>query len=235
MERVSAVFGNVLNNRVYDNSGFFARIDFSHNEGARDTPSGEVLINTRPYEWRAIFFVEWYDCTAFVRAPLTQLASVAGVSPEPSDVGRLQGLPRVKSFYHFVTTVNMYLKVDALEFLSWLAMVPVSIADATSATTPLTEVSSFPGSSIGISHFLPLSLDTTTLVDRRSIVTITDLCIFICRLAHRHGVLMVGACAPTQVHYYCRIANMQSIHCLFSKGHGFGVWFLTQHPVNLRI
>ena len=28
---------------------------------------------------------------------------------------------------------------------------------------------------------------------------------------------------------------MQSMHCLFSKGHGFGVWFLTQHPVNLRI
>lgn len=114
-------------------------------------------------------------------------------------------------------------------------MVPVSIADAICPTTPLIEVSSLVGSSMGNSHFLPLSFDTTTLFLRRSIVTFTECCISVCRLAHRLGVLMARACAPAEVHYFCRIANVQSIHCLFSKGHGFGVWFLTQHPVNLRI
>lgn len=221
--------------RYVASAGFARRCWRNTNHQKKEGSKSPLLIKPWPYKWRTIFFVEWYDCTAFVRAPLTQLTTIAGVCAEPADVGRLQGLPRVKSFYHFVTTVNMYLKVDALEFLSWLTMVPVSIADATSATTPLTEVSSFPCSSMGISHFLPLSLDTTTLVDSRSIVTITDLCIFLCRLAHRRGVLMAGACAPAEVHYFCRIANMQSIHCLFSKGHGLGVWFRTQHPVNLRI
>lgn len=147
------------------------------------------LIKTRPYKWRTIFFVEWDDCTTFVRAPLTQLTSIAGVSPEPADVGRLQGLPRVKSFYHFESIVKVYLIVGALDCLSWLAMVPVSIADAMSATTPLTEVSSLPGSSTGISHFFPWSFDTTTLCASRSIDTTTVFRIFLCRLAHRLGVL----------------------------------------------
>lgn len=94
------------------------------------------LINTRPNKWRAIFFVEWYYCTAFVRTPLTQLTSVARVSPEPAKVGRLQGLPRLNSYYHFMSNVSVNLRVRALECLSWLAMVPVSIADAMCATAP---------------------------------------------------------------------------------------------------
>lgn len=163
-------------------------VDFTHNVCARDTPSGEVLINTRPDEWRAIFFVEWYYCTAFVRAPLTQLTAIARVSTEPADVGRLQGLPWVKYFYHFVSIVRVYFRVRALRCLSWLAMVPVSIADAICATTPLTEVSSLTWPSTGISHFLPWSFDTTTLCSSRSIDTVTDFFMSVCRLAHRLGV-----------------------------------------------
>lgn len=58
------------------------------------------LINTRPYKWRDIFFVEGVESTAFVRAPLTQLTAITWVSPEPADTCRLQGLPRVKCYFH---------------------------------------------------------------------------------------------------------------------------------------
>lgn len=54
-----------------------------------------LLINTRPYEWRAICFVEWENGSAFIRAPLMQLTSIAGVGPEPAKVGRLPGRLRV--------------------------------------------------------------------------------------------------------------------------------------------
>ena len=179
----------------FASAGFARRCWTNTNPPKKEGLKSPLLIKPWPHEWLTIFFVEWIESTAFVRAPFTQLTSVARVSPEPADTCRLQGLPRLKCYSHFVTTVNMNLKVDALDCLSWLAMVPVSIADAICPTTPLIEVSSFSGSSTGISHFLPLSLDTTTLFARRSIFTITDLLISICRLAHRLGV-------PSLTFYY---------------------------------
>lgn len=92
-------------------------------------------------------------------------------------------------FRHFVSTVRVNLIVGALDSFNWLAIVPVSIADAICATVPFIEVSSLIGSSKGSVHFLPLLFDTTTVFSRRSIVTITECFIFVCRFAHRLGVL----------------------------------------------
>ena len=179
--------------RLDASAGFARRCWRNTHPQKKEGSNSPHFCMSRPNEWRTIFFVEWYYCTAFIAAPFTQLASVARVSPEPADVGRLQGLMWVKSFYHIVSIVRVYLRVRALRCLSWLAMVPVSIADAMCATTPLTEVSSVTGPSTGISHFFPWSFDTTTLCARRSIVTITDFCISVCRLAHRLGFLIMLA------------------------------------------
>ena len=74
----------------FASAGFARRCWRNANPPKKESSKSPLLINTRPYKWRAIFFVEWIECTTFVRAPLTQLTSVARISPEPADVGRLQ-------------------------------------------------------------------------------------------------------------------------------------------------
>ena len=84
----------------FASAGFARRCWRNSYPQKKEGSKSPLLIKPWPYKWRTIFFVEWYDCTAFVRAPLTQLTTIAGVSAEPADVGRLQGLPRLKSYFH---------------------------------------------------------------------------------------------------------------------------------------
>ena len=100
-----APYSRVLENlarlpRFVASAGFARRCwRNTHHQKKRGSKS-PLLIKPWPYKWRTIFFVEWYYCATFVAAPLTQLAAVARVSPEPADVGRLQGLPRLKRYFH---------------------------------------------------------------------------------------------------------------------------------------
>lgn len=102
----------------FASAGFACRCWMNTNPPKKRGSKSPLLINTRPYEWRTIFFVEWIESTAFVRAPLTQLTAITWVSPEPADACRLKGLHRVKSFNHFVSNVRVYIRVGELSSLS---------------------------------------------------------------------------------------------------------------------
>lgn len=86
--------------RLDASAGFASRCWRKSNPQKKEGSNSPHFCRSRPNKWRTIFFVEWYDCAAFVAAPLTQLTAIARVSPEPADACRLQGLSRVKSFYH---------------------------------------------------------------------------------------------------------------------------------------
>ena len=92
--------------RLDASAGFARRCWRNTNPTKKEGSNSPHFCRSRPYEWCAIFFVEWYNCTAFVAAPLTQLTSVAGVSPEPADVGRLQGLSRLKCYFHIDESIK---------------------------------------------------------------------------------------------------------------------------------
>ena len=86
--------------RFVASTGFARRCWRETHHQKKEGSNSPHFCRSRPNEWRTIFFVEWKNCTAFVRAPLTQLTSVARVSPEPADTCKLKGLPRVKSYFH---------------------------------------------------------------------------------------------------------------------------------------
>ena len=115
----SRVLGNLARlPRFVASAGFARRCWRNTHHQKKEGSKSPLLIKPWPYKWFTIFFVEWIECTAFIAAPLTQLASVARISPEPADTCRLQRLPRVKSFNYFVSIVRVYIRVGALSSLS---------------------------------------------------------------------------------------------------------------------
>ena len=86
--------------RLVASAGFARRCRRNTRHQKKEGSKSPLLIKPRPYKWRTIFLVEWYDCTAFVRAPLAQLTTIAGISPEPAQVGRLKGFVGMKNNFH---------------------------------------------------------------------------------------------------------------------------------------
>ena len=86
--------------RFVASAGFASRGWTNTNHQKKEGSKSPHLIKRWPYKWFTIFFVEGKECTTFVAAPLTQLTSVARISPEPADVGRLQGFLGMMSYFH---------------------------------------------------------------------------------------------------------------------------------------
>ena len=104
--------------RFVASTGFARRCWRETHHQKKEGSKSPHLIKRWPYKWFTIFLVEWIECTTFIAAPLTQLTSVARISPEPADVGRLQELPRLNSYYHFVSKVRVYMRVGEFSSLS---------------------------------------------------------------------------------------------------------------------